>query len=252
MRTEFSTSTVPLSRFLLVLVAVGALADCSPAPSPGPASPAPAAEAESAVANAALCPLPEPVPEPTVVSLRCWVSSALSAALIEAGGQTILVDPGPGLRERLLEAGSFELITGIDHVLVTHLHYDHTVSLPDLWLTGWLYGRRTPLIVEGPVGTKAMMEHLEQAFTWDTAYRKAVGVPAAGVAIEARDVGPGVVFERDGLVVTAFEVEHMPIDVPISPEIGLTSMRATRAWINCCSVKSGRCSARKSAASPAR
>jgi ribonuclease Z len=134
-------------------------------------------------------------------------------ALVEAGRQRILVDPGPGLRERLLQAGSFEFFTGLDHVLVSHLHFDHTVSLPDLWLTGWLYGRRTPLVVEGPVGTQAMMRHVEQAFSWDVAYREAVGVPSAGVAIEARDVTPGVVFERDGLTVTAFEVEHMPIDV---------------------------------------
>ena len=134
-------------------------------------------------------------------------------ALVEAGPQRILVDPGPGLRERLLQAGSFEFFTGLDHVLVSHLHFDHTVSLPDLWLTGWLYGRRTPLVVEGPVGTQAMMRHVEQAFSWDVAYREAVGVPSAGVAIEARDVTPGVVFERDGLTVTAFEVEHMPIDV---------------------------------------
>jgi len=135
------------------------------------------------------------------------------ATLIEAGRERVLVDPGPGLRERLLQAGSFDLISGIDHVLVSHLHFDHTISLPDLWLTGWLFGRRTPLVVEGPVGTQAMMRHLEQAFAWDTAYRTAVGVPADGVDIAARDVGPGVVFERNGLKVTAFDVEHMPIDI---------------------------------------
>src|SRR3989338_7347186 len=111
MRTEFSTSTVPLSRFLLVLVAVGALADCSPAPSPGPASPAPAAEAESAVAPAAATDLRVTflgtgAPRPSFDRYG-------PAALIEAGGQTILVDPGPGLRERLLEAGSFRLLTGV-------------------------------------------------------------------------------------------------------------------------------------------
>lgn len=133
--------------------------------------------------------------------------------LIEAGEQRLLIDPSWGLRERLLQAGSFELITGLDHVLVTHLHYDHTVGLPDLWLTGWLYGRRTPLVVEGPIGTKAMMSHIEQAFTWDTRYRLLVGVPAGGVAIDGRDISPGVVFERDGLKVTAFEVDHMPIDI---------------------------------------
>ncbi len=135
------------------------------------------------------------------------------STLVEAGNQRLLVDPSWGLRERLLEAGSFELITGIDQVLVTHLHYDHTIGLPDLWLTGWLYGRRSPLVVEGPVGTRAMMGHVEQAFAWDVAYREKVGVPAAGIAIDARDIAPGVIIDRDGLRVTAFEVEHMPIDI---------------------------------------
>ena len=58
------------------------------------------------------------------------------------------------------------------------------------------------------MGTEAMMKHFEQAFAWDTAYRLVVGVPTEGVAIEARDVRPGIVFERDGPTVTAFEVEH--------------------------------------------
>ena len=56
----------------------------------------------------------------------------------------IIVDAGSGMRERLFEAGGFDLITGVDHVLVTHLHFDHTISIPGLWLSGWLYGRRVP------------------------------------------------------------------------------------------------------------
>jgi ribonuclease Z len=133
--------------------------------------------------------------------------------LVEAGDETFLVDASWGLRERLLQAGSFDLITGIDHVLLTHLHYDHTIGLADLWLTGWLYGRRTPLRIEGPVGTTAMMEATERAFQWDVDYRVLVGVPRAGVEIEAKDISPGVVYERGALKVTAFEVEHMPIDL---------------------------------------
>ena len=69
------------------------------------------------------------------------------STLIEAGTSRILLDPSWGLRERLMQAGSFELMVGLQHVLLTHLHYDHTVGLPDLWLTGWLYGRRAPLVV---------------------------------------------------------------------------------------------------------
>jgi ribonuclease Z len=133
--------------------------------------------------------------------------------LLEAGDERLLVDAGWGLRERLLQAGSFDLITGIDHVLLTHLHYDHTIGLADLWLTGWLYGRRTPLRVEGPIGTTAMMEATERTFRWDVDYRVLVGVPRDGVGIEAKDISPGVVYERGGLKITAFEVEHMPIDL---------------------------------------
>jgi len=200
-----------ICRCLLAIAALGSWPACGPKPSSGPASPAIAAGTVSTAAPLAATELRVTflgtgAPRPSFDRYG-------PITLIEAGNQRILVDPGPGLRERLLQAGSFEFFSGIDHVLVTHLHFDHTVSLPDLWLTGWLYGRRTPLVVEGPVGTEAMMRHFEQAFAWDTAYRQAVGVPAAGVAIKARDVRPGIVFERDGLTVTAFEVEHMPIDV---------------------------------------
>lgn len=133
--------------------------------------------------------------------------------LVEAGDHRVLVDAGSGLKHRLLQAGSFELITGLDHVLVTHLHYDHTIELSDLWLTGWLYGRRVPLRIQGPPGTKAMMDDIARAFEWDVEYRITVGLPAAGAEIEATDVSPGVIFDQDELTITAFDVEHMPIDL---------------------------------------
>jgi glyoxylase-like metal-dependent hydrolase (beta-lactamase superfamily II) len=37
------------------------------------------------------------------------------------------------MRERLFQAGGFKLITGVDTVLITHLHYDHTIDVADLW-----------------------------------------------------------------------------------------------------------------------
>ena len=134
------------------------------------------------------------------------------STLVEAGDHRVLIDPSWGLRERLMQAGSFELLTSIDSVLLTHLHYDHTVGLPDLWLTGWLYGRRVPLKVRGPRGTRAFVDNFERAYRWDIDYRILVKVPRAGSEFEALDVPPGVIFDRDGLKITAFEVEHMPID----------------------------------------
>lgn len=143
------------------------------------------------------------------------------AILVEAGDYKIMVDAGPGMRERLFQAGGFELFTAVDHILVTHLHFDHTISAPGLWLTGWLFGRKEPMKVFGPEGTTAMMENFRAAYDWDIEYRIAVGVHAEGSEIIARDVGPGVFFEQDGLKITAFEVEHMPINIETGESLGL-------------------------------
>lgn len=132
--------------------------------------------------------------------------------LVEAGEFKVLVDAGPGLRERLFEAGGFELLTGVDKVILTHLHFDHTISLPGLWLSGWLYGRRVPMEVYGPLGTKAMVANFERSHEWDLKYRRVIGVPQKGLQIKAYDVKPGVIFQRNGLKITAFPVEHMPVD----------------------------------------
>ena len=141
--------------------------------------------------------------------------------LVEAGNHKLLVDAGPGMRERLFEAGGFDLITTVDHIFVTHLHFDHTISIPGMWLSGWLYGRKVPMRVFGPEGTQEMMRHFTAAYDWDIRYRKIVGVHSQGAELIARDVTPGVVFDRDGLKVTAFDVEHMPIDVETGELLGL-------------------------------
>jgi len=132
--------------------------------------------------------------------------------LVETSKHRLIVDAGSGMRERLFQAGGFSAITGVDHILVTHLHYDHTISIPGIWLTGWLYGRRVPMKIHGPAGTKAMMAHLQSAYEWDIAYRDLVGVPLHGIELEVTDISPGVFYDEDGLKITAFEVEHMPIN----------------------------------------
>lgn len=141
--------------------------------------------------------------------------------LVEAGPHKILVDAGSGMRERLFYAGGYEYLTQVDHVLVTHLHFDHTISIPGLWLSGWLYGRRTPFLVQGPAGTKEMMTHLKKAYAWDIEYRDLVGVPLKGVELEVDDVTPGIVFNKDGVKIRAFEVEHMPINLKTGKLLGL-------------------------------
>jgi ribonuclease Z len=143
------------------------------------------------------------------------------AILVEAGDYKIMVDAGPGMRERLFQAGGFEMLTAVDHLLITHLHFDHTISAPGLWLTGWLFGRKVPMNVYGPTGTAAMMANFRTAYDWDIRYRKIVGVHEKGSELIATDIGAGVFFDKDGLKITAFNVEHMPIDVESGELLGL-------------------------------
>lgn len=140
---------------------------------------------------------------------------------VEAGDHKILVDAGPGMRERLFEAGGFDAISGVDHVLVTHLHFDHTVSISSAWLSGWLFGRRVPLRIQGPAGIKDMINNIKYAYQWDVDYRIMVGVPKEGTELIVDEVSDGIIFNEGGLMITAFQVEHMPINIASGELLGL-------------------------------
>jgi ribonuclease Z len=131
--------------------------------------------------------------------------------LVEAGSEKLLIDAGRGAAQRFAQTGSsFGDLTG---VFLTHLHSDHVVGLPDVWLTGWLMSRRpAPLEVWGPAGTADMAAHLEAAYRFDRDIRaRDDSAPAGGGRLLAHDVGEGVVLDRNGIKVTAFEVDHSPV-----------------------------------------
>ncbi|HTS02811.1 MAG TPA: MBL fold metallo-hydrolase [Thermoanaerobaculia bacterium] len=141
------------------------------------------------------------------------------ATLVEAATTPptrILVDAGRGAAERLFTVGGRDLLAGVDLVLLTHLHSDHVVGLPDLWLTGWLFGRARAFAVRGPEGTAAMMGHIEKAFDFDVRMRRDLDerLPGAGVAVDAHDVPPDATFrvsETSEVKVTPFLVDHGPV-----------------------------------------
>lgn len=135
-----------------------------------------------------------------------------SSTLVEAGGQALLFDAGRGALQRLAQARvSWKSVRGI---FLTHLHSDHVVGLPDLFLTGWLLppGRTVSVPVWGPTGTTEMILHLQQAFAEDIRFRNAYeGADSAGVVLQATDVSDGVLYDEGGVMVTAFSVQHGPV-----------------------------------------
>jgi ribonuclease Z len=134
------------------------------------------------------------------------------ATLIEAGGQKLLFDAGRGATVRL-----FQLrvpLREVGPLFLTHFHSDHTVGIPDVWLSGWLGGpwarRQTPFRVIGPTGTKDLMANLERAYAADIRIRMAdENYPAEGIRVIAEEFpAGGVVYDKDGVRVTAFDVDH--------------------------------------------
>jgi ribonuclease Z len=135
-----------------------------------------------------------------------------ASTLVEAGNQKMLIDAGRGATIRLSQ---LRIPLGkIDALFLTHYHSDHTVGIPDLWLTGWLpppFGqRKMPLRVIGPTGATKLMSNLEAAYADDIKVRMADQKLAPdGVRFEVEEFAKdGVVFEKDGLRVTAFQVNH--------------------------------------------
>jgi ribonuclease Z len=140
--------------------------------------------------------------------------------LVEAGKDKLLFDVGRGAPIRLAQVGI--PLRDITATFITHFHSDHLVGLPDLWLTGWLptpFGSRTsPLVVYGPKGTAAMARNLTAAFSEDIRTRIAdEKLPPSGIAFDVHEIEAGVVYQRNGVKVTAFPTHHGDL---IEPNFG--------------------------------
>ena len=143
------------------------------------------------------------------------------STLVEAGPQKLLFDAGRGVPIRLRQLNV--QLGKINVLFLTHYHSDHTSGIPDVWLSGWLpapYGRRTtPFHVIGPVGAKVLMSNLERAYALDVKIRiEDQKLPPAGIATIVEEFDKdGIVYEKDGVEVIAFAVEHGPA---IKPAVG--------------------------------
>lgn len=135
------------------------------------------------------------------------------ATLVQTDKETFLFDCGRGAAQRIWQ---LRIPLGqVTALFLTHLHSDHVNGIPDFWLTGWLAtnyaGRKTPLQIWGPAGTKEMMSFLEKAFQADYRIRiEDEKLPPEAFNGIAQDIKEGVIYEKNGVKITAFEVHHFP------------------------------------------
>lgn len=85
---------------------------------------------------------------------------ALSATLVQRGGDRLLVDCGEGTQRQLIRIGIG--INQISHILITHLHADHYLGVPGMMKTWQLWGRTDPIALYGPRGLLDFLDVLKR------------------------------------------------------------------------------------------
>jgi ribonuclease Z len=161
--------------------------------------------------HVAFCGTGSPFPSPT--------RSGPCTAII-AGPRLFIVDAGRGSADIIARMG---LQSGrIEAVLMTHFHSDHIDGLGQLGELHWLAGNaQAPLVVIGPLGVERVVNGFNEAHAQNGSYRIAHHGPAiaapSGFGLAARPFALAngdnslVVYEQEGLRITAFTVNHEPV-----------------------------------------
>ncbi len=132
-----------------------------------------------------------------------------------ADGKLFLFDAGEGTTAQLTE---FAAPTGaLEAIFLTHLHSDHISGVAEVLHNTWLFGRRHITRTIGPPGTGKMLDGFTHAYEDDLHERtRVLGADnlnnnivfegAQDVLVEGPDAK--IVYEENGLVISAFLVDH--------------------------------------------
>jgi ribonuclease BN (tRNA processing enzyme) len=143
--------------------------------------------------------------------------SGPSTAIV-VNGTAYIVDFGAGIVRRAAAARDRGIKalepTTLNIAFLTHLHADHTLGFADLILTPWIMGRKDPLQVYGPPGTRAMAEHILEAYDVDIKTRTE-GLEHSnktGYKVNVHEITSGIVYKDANVTVKAFKTDHGSIN----------------------------------------
>jgi ribonuclease BN (tRNA processing enzyme) len=130
------------------------------------------------------------------------------ATAVIVGTRVFLFDAGVGVMRQMNAAGLS--LQGPEAAFFTHLHSDHTLGYADLILTSWIMRRTSPFDVYGPRGLRRMTQLLLAAYAEDIQVRT-FGLErevAGAYRVNVHEIHAGVVYNREGVRVTAIAVPH--------------------------------------------
>jgi ribonuclease BN (tRNA processing enzyme) len=126
-----------------------------------------------------------------------------ASVMIEGDGGTILLDCGNGVMRRIHRSGVGA--ENIKAIFISHLHYDHTIALPEFFN---ILGRRmaeAPRIF-GPAGITEFVENAKKLII----VNGFDGVPESLQKIHGEEIEIGETYEVAGFKADAIEVPHAP------------------------------------------
>jgi ribonuclease Z len=206
------------------------LAETPPAPPaecPSPPTPVSSTiEAQISAIQATAAEVTDTLLDPDVITVvTCGTASpipprtrAQSCTAVFVNGQFLLFDAGDGAVPSM-ENLNFPL-PDLTAVFLTHYHSDHIADVGEAISRSWILGRRTPLPVYGGQAVERVVDGFNRIYALDYNYRTAHHgeslFPPETTGADARlipDPGPigSVVYEENGVTVSAYTVDHSPI-----------------------------------------
>ncbi len=118
-----------------------------------------------------------------------------SAIMVNREGELLLFDCGEGTQQQMMRARTG--MKNLTAIFISHFHADHFLGIPGLIQTMSFLGRKEPLLIYGPEGTREFTE-LFKAFGFFNFKYEIYGI----------QLKPGEVVERKDYVIRALKTEH--------------------------------------------
>ena len=134
-------------------------------------------------------------------------------------GHFFMFDVGDGIVRRAENMGL--PLNKIDGIFITHWHSDHFMDLASMVSRSWLLGRNNELHLYGPDGTDSINQsikgylHLENKHRVDHHGHETMDISKVhAIPHEFKNVqnSKEIVYQEDGITITAFDVDHEPIE----------------------------------------
>ena len=153
-------------------------------------------------------------------------SSVESCTAVFVNGQFLLFDSGNGALNSMED--SMLPLPEITAMFLTHFHSDHWADMAEVIDRSWILGRRSILPIYGGPGVEQIVADATNAYALEYSYRTAhhgadimppewVDVTANTINVTGSDAV--IVYENDGVKVSAFNVNHPPIEPALGYKI---------------------------------